>query len=586
MRSIKNVKVLLSISFAIIIWLLLPVNGDTVDAAAARAYTDDMLELSATRVNAESLINSSTTNIIKQKSLNSSITTGDYYDLLDSTGKLFYMALATAYADPGTYSNKKGGSYGTASGLSSIASSSSTFSYYLNICAYAYAYDHIDQIDPLLCSYIYGSSGDDLIIYAFYASSSYTQSSVAALESQLTSARLSFVSSLDTSGLSDYEIELLVHDAIVEKVTYDTAAASSGTVDVAHTAYGALVDSSAVCDGYSSAFMYVLDYYGIDARVVTGTANGGGHAWSMVQLDSSWYEVDTTWDDAYEDYGYIWYKYFNITTSDISSDHTRDNLGNLLPTATGTTYAYDGSSLLKEISSTSSSTDSTDSTSDSDTTSSTDSTSDSDTTSSTDSTSDSDTTSSTDSTSDSDTASSSDGSSNTDNRKITDSASSENTSSSDTDDDSTYSTGYKWTDSKGFKYKIKSDGEVALVRLPSDIDKNKTKYKTLTLPNTATLDGNTYKVTSISFENGSAKLKYTKTLIIPANIKSIAKNSFKNAKTLKTVTIKGKLTSVGKYAFKNVSNSTVFKLKKSYFKNNKKLLQKAKTNSKVKYKKF
>jgi len=126
---------------------------------------------------------------------------------------------------------------------------------------------------------------------------------------------------------------------------------------------------------------------------------------------------------------------------------------------------------------------------------------------------------------------------------------------------------------------------VALIRLPSDIDKNKTKYKKLTLPNTVTLDGETYKVTSIKFENGSAKLKYTKTLVIPVNIKSIAKNSFKNAKTLRTVIIKGKLTSVGKYAFKNVSNNTVFKIKKSYYKTNVKLLKKAKTNSRVTYKK-
>lgn len=542
MRSIK----FLYIAFAIMLWLLLPVKGDTVSAFDAKAYTNDMLNMSATRVNVSSVSNSSTTNIIKIKSLNSSITTGDYYDLLDSTGKAFYLALATAYSNPGTYINRFSGSGGTATGLASLASDSSSFNYYLNVCAYAYAYDHIDQIDPLLCAYGCGTSGDDLILYAYYANASYTQSSVSALESQLKSARLSFISSLDTTGLSDYEIELLVHDAIVEKVTYDTAAANSSTVDVAHTAYGALVDSSAVCDGYSSAFMYVLDYYGIEARVVTGTASGGGHAWSMVQLDGSWYEVDTTWDDGLEDYGYIYYKYFNITTSDMSSDHTRKYVGTFLPTATGTTYAYNGSSIIKEVSKSSSSNSSSSSSSGSDNSSSSSSSSDADI--------------------------------------ISDSSTGGGISSDDTDDDSAYSVGYKWTDSKGFKYKITSDGEVALIRLPSDIDKNKTKYKKLTLSNTVTLGGVSYKVTSIKFEK-NAKLKFTKTLVIPANIKSIAKNSFKNAKTLRTVIIKGELTSVGKYAFKNVSNNTVFKIKKNYYKTNVKLLKKAKTNSRVTYKK-
>ena len=110
---------------------------------------------------------------------------------------------------------------------------------------------------------------------------------------------------------SDAEVALAIHDKLIGMVTYDfDEAASTGTTsDFAHTAYGALVENSsgmantAVCDGYSQAYVYLLQQAGIEAAVVVGKggrteAEAENHAWAVVKLDGDWYEVDCTWDDS------------------------------------------------------------------------------------------------------------------------------------------------------------------------------------------------------------------------------------------------------------------------------------------------
>ena len=104
-----------------------------------------------------------------------------------------------------------------------------------------------------------------------------------------------------------------IHDKLINEVTYNTPVmedvTQEGYSNLAHTAYGALVEDNkgtphyAVCDGYSQAYVYLLQQAGIDAAVIVGVAgntaaDAGGHAWSVVNLGGDWYEVDSTWDDA------------------------------------------------------------------------------------------------------------------------------------------------------------------------------------------------------------------------------------------------------------------------------------------------
>jgi len=141
-------------------------------------------------------------------------------------------------------------------------------------------------------------------------------------------------------------VAMKIHDKLIANVVYDTATAdnTTGADDLSHSAYNALVKNKAVCDGYSYAYEFLLQKAGIESTTILGYAysgeSAGGHAWNMVHLNGSWYEVDSTWDD--QAYAVFCHDYFNITTTAISKEHTRYGTlyTDLLPKAEGTHFQY------------------------------------------------------------------------------------------------------------------------------------------------------------------------------------------------------------------------------------------------------
>lgn len=66
----------------------------------------------------------------------------------------------------------------------------------------------------------------------------------------------------------------------------------------AWNAYGALYEGCALCEGYSNAYKLLCDKAGIDCVSVSGSYDGGPHAWNLVHdTDGAWYMVDPTFDD-------------------------------------------------------------------------------------------------------------------------------------------------------------------------------------------------------------------------------------------------------------------------------------------------
>ena len=120
----------------------------------------------------------------------------------------------------------------------------------------------------------------------------------------------------DTS--SEYVISLALHDALVEHIIYSSSAPHAGS------AYGAIVDGYAKCDGYARAYQYLLSQFGIQSFIVSGEGKGGPHAWNLVNLDGEWYYTDVTWDDPIPDRGnsVYWNKYLLIPQEQMAQDHT------------------------------------------------------------------------------------------------------------------------------------------------------------------------------------------------------------------------------------------------------------------------
>jgi hypothetical protein len=118
-------------------------------------------------------------------------------------------------------------------------------------------------------------------------------------------------------GMTDVQKERAIHDWVVRNVAYGQSPGN-----ISYTAYGALTEKKAVCEGYVLLMHRLLTDAGITSRIVEGKAGGGAHAWNLVKLDGRWYHLDATWDDPTPDRGdQVSYFYFNVTDSLLARDH-------------------------------------------------------------------------------------------------------------------------------------------------------------------------------------------------------------------------------------------------------------------------
>ena len=95
------------------------------------------------------------------------------------------------------------------------------------------------------------------------------------------------------SSWSDLEKALYFNDYLASHCEYDTTYSK-------HSAYDALVDNKAVCQGYSSAYVELLSRVGIPCKVVS--SDSLNHAWNMVYINNHYYYVDVTWNDPLGNY--------------------------------------------------------------------------------------------------------------------------------------------------------------------------------------------------------------------------------------------------------------------------------------------
>ncbi|HDR7766403.1 MULTISPECIES: S-layer homology domain-containing protein [Bacillus cereus group] len=123
------------------------------------------------------------------------------------------------------------------------------------------------------------------------------------------------VSSITQVGMDDHEKVKAIHDYVVKHVAYDTSYK-------AYTAYEALVNRSAVCQGYALLTYQLLKEAGIENHFVVGTGDGQPHAWNLVKIENKWYHLDTTFDDPLPDeQGRVTYSYFNLSDEQIARNH-------------------------------------------------------------------------------------------------------------------------------------------------------------------------------------------------------------------------------------------------------------------------
>lgn len=128
----------------------------------------------------------------------------------------------------------------------------------------------------------------------------------------------SILKKMNLSQKTSYEKVKLIHDYIVNNITYDTTYTK-------YNAYDALVHKTSVCQGYSLLTYKMLTEAGVPVRIITGFGDGEAHAWNIVKIGKVWYNLDCTWDDPITSNGrpMIQYDYFLKSEKDFKN-HTRD----------------------------------------------------------------------------------------------------------------------------------------------------------------------------------------------------------------------------------------------------------------------
>lgn len=114
-------------------------------------------------------------------------------------------------------------------------------------------------------------------------------------ESQMQDAIDELISYLElTEASSDLDKIRTIFEWLVLNVTYNWNEIFEDN-DTIYTAYGALIEKDAVCNGYSMLMYRLLKEVGINNRIITGNAaEGVGHVWNAVELDGLYYHCDSS----------------------------------------------------------------------------------------------------------------------------------------------------------------------------------------------------------------------------------------------------------------------------------------------------
>lgn len=123
--------------------------------------------------------------------------------------------------------------------------------------------------------------------------------------------------------------EIFIHNYLIQNVNYS---ASDVSLPVnAYTVVGTLLENNSVCAGVALSFKLLMDYLGVPCIVATGIAtnevgDSEHHAWNLVSIDHSYYQVDVTWDLLNgQNSRIIKYDYFNLTSREMYQSRIPDH---------------------------------------------------------------------------------------------------------------------------------------------------------------------------------------------------------------------------------------------------------------------
>lgn len=149
-------------------------------------------------------------------------------------------------------------------------------------------------------------------------------------EFQETEAAMDAVlASLDLENKTEYEKFIAIYDYIVKNTAYShTVPGKEPEEKYEYTAYSALIKHTAVCQGYATLLNRMLEKVGIENRIISGWGRNEAHAWNVVKIGETWYNVDSTWDStgciSYQGSARYYPMSYRLKSDADFPNHTRD----------------------------------------------------------------------------------------------------------------------------------------------------------------------------------------------------------------------------------------------------------------------
>ena len=138
-------------------------------------------------------------------------------------------------------------------------------------------------------------------------------------EAALTNELKGIMDKLSVDGLSDYNKIRMMYKYATENVSYSKDVSDP----YSYSAYNAVFNRNAVCQGIAQLLYRMYTDSGISCRIIAGVskdnlnaANNGHHVWLIVKLNGSYYLMDPTWDMKYNG---AYFSYFLKGTGDFDS---------------------------------------------------------------------------------------------------------------------------------------------------------------------------------------------------------------------------------------------------------------------------
>lgn len=101
------------------------------------------------------------------------------------------------------------------------------------------------------------------------------------------------ITKLNLDNLSKKARIEAIHDYLLNNSTYDKTRSETGTSTYSsNKAIGPLIEKYSICSGYSDTMSIIMDRYEIPNFKIASEK----HVWNYINVDSTWYHVDLTWD--------------------------------------------------------------------------------------------------------------------------------------------------------------------------------------------------------------------------------------------------------------------------------------------------